>query len=192
VAGPPVSSVLPRFLLGLAGALAAGLVVFRGQLLNPAALPFQCVTVGALAAAMLALVRVSRHGAALLLVAAFGLARYGFAGSVGWLPGISGFLLAAGVYLVAVIFDLLARGGLVLGKFLLVGPLIGGLYLALTPFTDFYTLTSDDVTRTLMLRFLVGMILGDGAGLGVELADLPAAAAAARKRAAETEGRESD
>jgi hypothetical protein len=192
VAGLSVKSFLPRFLIGLAGALAAGFVVFRWQALNPAALPFQCITVGALTAAMLTLVRISRHGAALLLVVAFGLARYGFAGSVGWLPGISGFLLAAGIYLVAVIFDLLARGGLVLGKFLLVGPLIGGIYLALTPFTDFYTLTSDDVTRTLMLRFLVGMILGDGAGLGVELADLPAAAAAARRRAAEADEEQSE
>ena len=180
-------SFLVRFLIGLAGALAAGAAVFRWQAFDPGSLPFQCVTVGALTAALLALVRVSRHGAALLLVVAFGLARYGFAESVGWLPGTSGFLLAGGIYLVAVIFDLLARGGLVLGKFLLVGPLIGGLYLALTPITDFHTLTSDDVIRTLLLRFLVGMILGDGAGLGVELADLPAAAAAARRKAAEKE-----
>jgi hypothetical protein len=175
---------LLRFLFGLAGALAAGLLVFRGQLFDPGGLPFQCVTVGALTAAMLALVRLSRPGSVLLLIAAFGLARYGFAESLGWLPGISGFLLAAGIFLVALIFDLLARGGLALGKFLLVGPLIGGIYLALTPITEFHALTSDDVTRTLMLRFLVGMILGDGAGLGVELVELPGAAAAARRKAA--------
>jgi len=54
---------------------------------------------------------------------------------------------------------------------------------ALTPITDYYTLTSDDVMRTLLLRFLLGLIMGDGAGLGVELADLPAAAAAARSKA---------
>jgi len=185
-------SFLVRFLIGLAGALAAGALVFRGQAFAPGGLPFQCVTVGALTAALLALVRVSRHGAALLLVAAFGLARYGFAESLGWLPGSSGFLLAAGIYLVAVIFDLLARGGLALGKFLIVGPLIGGIYLALTPITDFHTLTSDDVTRTLMLRFLVGMILGDGAGLGVELADLPAAVAAAAARRKADEAGEAD
>ena len=185
-------SFLVRFLIGLAGALAAGAVVFRWQILEPGTLPFQCITVGALTAAMLALVRVSRHGAAWLLVAAYGLAGYGFAGALGWLPGTAGFLLAAGIYLVAVIFDLLARGGLVLGKFLIVGPLIGGLYLALTPVTDFHTLTSDDVMRTLMLRFLVGMILGDGAGLGVELADLPAAASAARRTAAEAEKKQSE
>lgn len=183
MAGPAVKAFLPRFLLGLAGALGAGLVVFRGQIFEPGQLLFQCVTVGALTAGLLALVRVSRHGAALLLVVVFGLGRFGFAGSTGWLPGISGFLLAAGVYLIAVIFDLLARGGLILGKFLLVGPLIGGLFVALTPITDYYTLTSDDVMRTLLLRFLLGLIMGDGAGLGVELADLPAAAAAARSKA---------
>jgi hypothetical protein len=181
VRGPAFKAALPRFLLGLAGAVAAGLVVFRGRVFDPGDLSFQCVSVGALTAGLLALVRISRHGGALLLVVLFGLARYGFAGTSGWLPGISGFLLGAGLYLVAVIFDLLGRSGLALGKFLLAGPLIGGIYLALTPITDFYTLTSDEVTRTLLLRFLVGLILGDGAGLGVELAELPAAAAAARR-----------
>lgn len=183
MAGLSPSGFVARFLLGWSGAVAAGLVVFRGDVFRPGDAAFQCVTVGALSAAMLALVRGSRHGAALLLAVAFGLGRYGLAASVGWLPAVSGFLVAAGVYLIAVIFDLLARGGLLLGKFLLVGPLIGGLFLALTPITDFHTLTSDDVTRTLMLRFLLGLILGDGAGLGVELAELPAAAAAARRKA---------
>jgi len=188
VAGPSRSGFLTRLLLGWSGAVAAGLVVFRGAVFAPGDLPFQCVTAGALCAAMLALVRTSRHGVALLLIAVVGLGRYGLAGSTGWLPGTGGFLLAAGAYLVAVIFDLLARGGLALGKFLLVGPLVGGLYLALTPITEFHTLTSDDVTRTLLLRFLLGLILGDGAGLGVELAELPAAAAAAaaRRRAEES------
>jgi len=183
VAVPSSSGFPARFLLGWSGAVAAGLIVFRGAVFEPGQPAFQFVTVGALSAGMLALIRGARYGAAALLAVVFGLGRYGLAGSVGWLPSISGFLVAAGVYLVAVIFDLLARRGLILGKFLLIGPLIGGLFLALTPITDFNSLTSDDVTRTLLLRFLLGLILGDGAGLGVELAELPAAAAAARRRA---------
>jgi hypothetical protein len=167
-----------RLVLGIAGALGAGWLVFRALVFDPTHPAFQCVTVGILCSAVLASVRVGSHGLVLVFVVVFGLSRYGLTDTGGWLFGLSGFLLGAGIYLVALIYDLLGRRGLVLGKFLLVGPLLGGLFLALTPMVEFRTLTSDAATRTLMVQVLIGLLIGDGAGFGVEMAELPRAIAA--------------
>jgi hypothetical protein len=58
------------------------------------------------------------------------------------------------------------------GKFLILGPLIGGLYLALTPLVEFHALTSSSVMWILLEHVLLGVVIGDGAGLGVEVAEL--------------------
>jgi hypothetical protein len=39
---------------------------------------------------------------------------------------------------------------------------------------EFHTLTSNGVVRALALQVLVGLLIGDGAALGVEVAELPA------------------
>ena len=103
---------------------------------------------------------------------AFGLLRLGLIESRGWLIAISGLLLAAGIYLSSIIFDLLGRRGMVFGKFLILGPLVGGLYLALTPMTEFGALTRNGVMYVLMEHVLLGVVIGDGVGLGVEVAEL--------------------
>jgi hypothetical protein len=185
VAHPLLKAFLVRFVSGLAGATALGWLVFRGAVFDPRELAFQCVTVGALTAGVLAAVRVKTHGLALLLVIVFGLGRLGLAGTQGWLLAISGILLATGVYLLALIFDMLAGKGLPFGKFLIMGPLLGGVYLALAPMVEFHTLTSNGVVRALALQLLVGLLIGDGAALGVEVAELPAVVAARLKPAAE-------
>jgi hypothetical protein len=186
VSRPLLKALLVRFLAGLAGSAGLGWIVFRGTVFHPAEISFQCITVGALTAGMLAAVRLSRHDLAVLLIVVFGMGRFGLAGSEGWLFAFSGFLLAAGVYLSALIFDLLARKGLAFGKFLILGPLLGGIYVALVPLVQFYTLTSNEVVRALMIHLLLGLIIGDGAGLGVEIAELPHAAA---ERARQQEAR---
>lgn len=127
---------------------------------------------GGLAAAMLAAVRLSRHDLALVLVVAFGVARLGLAGAKGWAVASSGIILAAGIYLLALIFDMLGQRGVAFGKFLIVGPLLGALYVALTPLAEYHFLTTNGVTRTLMSRALLGLIVGDAVGFGVEAVEL--------------------
>ena len=51
--------------------------------------------------------------------------------------------------------------------------MLGGLFVALTPMVEFHTLTSNGASRMLMLQVLIGLLIGDGVGLGVELAELP-------------------
>lgn len=165
---------------GIAGALGAGALVFRGAVFDPAMPAFLFVTVGVLCAAVLAAVRISWHGLALVFIVVFGLGRYGLTQSGGWLFGLSGFLLGGGIYLVVLVFDLLGRRGLVMGKFLIMGPMLGGLFVALTPMVEFHTLTSNGASRMLMLQALIGVLIGDGVGLGVELVELPSARAARR------------
>lgn len=150
----------------------AGLLIFRSAIVVPEALAFQCVSVGAVAAGILSLVRLSRHGYALVLIAVFGVLRLGWIGSKGWVVGVSGFLLAGGLYLAAIIFDLLGRRGMAFGKFLILGPLVGGVYLALAPLIEFHTLTANGVMWTLVEHVLLGVVIGDGVGLGVEVAEL--------------------
>jgi hypothetical protein len=181
VAHPLLKAFSIRFVAGLLGSIAVGWLVFRGTVFDPRELAFQCVTVGALTAGVLAAVRVNTHGLAVLLVVVFGMGRLGLAGTQGWLLAISGILLATGIYLVALIFDMLGRRGLVFGKFLIMGPLLGGIYLALAPMVEFHTLTSNGVVRALALQVLVGLLIGDGAALGVEVAELPPYVAARLK-----------
>jgi hypothetical protein len=156
----------------MAGSLMAGLLIFRSAIVIPDHPAFQCITVGALTAGVLALVRIRCHGQAVVLMIAFALLRLGLVQSRGWLVALSGLLLAAGIYLTSLIFDLLGRKGLIFGKFLILGPLVGGLYLALTPMTEFSTLTSNGVMYVLMEHVLLGVVIGDGVGLGVEVAEL--------------------
>jgi hypothetical protein len=172
VAHPVLRGFLLRFWFGMAGSLMAGLLIFRSTIVMPGYPAFQCITVGALTAAVLSLVRINCHGQAVVVMIAFGLLRLGLIGSRGWLIAISGLLLAAGIYLSSIIFDLLGRRGMVFGKFLILGPLVGGLYLALTPMIEFGALTRNGVMYILMEHVLLGVVIGDGVGLGVEVAEL--------------------
>jgi hypothetical protein len=167
-----IKNFLVRFWFGIAGSLMAGLIIFRAAIVIPALPAFQCITVGIVLAAILSLVRLSRHGYALVVIAVFGVLRLGLVESRGWTMGASGFLLAGGLYLAAIIFDLLGRRGMMFGKFLILGPLVGGVYLALTPLVEFHALTANGVMRILMEHVLLGVVIGDGVGLGVEVAEL--------------------
>jgi hypothetical protein len=195
VARTLIKPLLVRFFAGLVGSVGLGWIVFRGALFDPTEIAFQCVTVGILTAGMLAVVRLSRHDLAALLIVVFGMGRFGLAGTEGWTFAVSGFLLAAGVYLAAVIFDLLAREGMAFGKFVILAALLGGINVALLPLVQFHTLTSNDVIRAVLIQLLLGLIIGDGAGFGVEMAELPAAVAERARRPgmrAETNGRRYD
>ena len=162
-----------RFGAGLAGAVVVGLIVFRASMLFPGHPAFECLTAGGLAAGMLTLVRVGRRSHALLLALAFGLLRFALAREIPLGSATAGLLLGLGLFVVALIFDLLARGGWRFGKFLLVGPLVGGVYLALAPITEAAQMNVLNAATLLVFRMALGMLIGEGVALGVELAELP-------------------
>jgi hypothetical protein len=121
---------------------------------------------------MLALVRKGRTVEGALLIPAYTGLRLAFAQSGGWRIGTSALLLAAGVFLVALIFDQLGRHGVRFGKFLVAGPLLGGVCLAVAPLSQLHALNMYDSFDPLMVQLFMGIVIGDGAGLGVELAEL--------------------
>ena len=69
------------------------------------------------------------------------------------------------------------------------GPLLGGVFLAAAPIAEFATLSAPGSVRTLLYYFFVGVLVGDGVGLGAELAELGVAAVAWRSS---REGRSDD
>jgi hypothetical protein len=175
VTPPALSTILVRFWFGAAGSLAAGLIAFGRAVFDPEGTAFFCVSVGTLAAGVFALVRVSRAGQALALVVFFALLQRLLGG---WPAAAAGLVFGVGALLVALIFDLLARRGFYFGKFLIAGPLLGGVFLAAAPIAEFNSLTSTGAVRTLMYYVFLGVLIGDGVGLGVEIADLGVTAAA--------------
>jgi len=162
---------LLRFVCGIGGAVLVGAIVFRGAVLQPGEPAFECLTVGSLAAGLFTLVRTSMPVQAWLLALVFAALRLVFAPAP-WNEAIVGLVLGCGLLLVAVIFDLLAQSGWRLGKFLLVGPLVGGLYLALAPLTEFAAMNLSNAGRLLLFRPALGLLIGEGVALGVELAEL--------------------
>ncbi len=165
-------SVLPRFWMGLACAAGAGFLAFPGSLLRAESPVLEVIVLGALTAGILTLVRASCAGQALTLAILFGVLRFTLSGFVAWREGIVGVLLGFGVFIVALVYDELSEMGFRFGKFLVVGPLIGGACLALVPLSELGSLTSHSLIRPMLLGFFIGLVAGDGAGLGVELAEL--------------------
>ena len=161
-----------RFGLAYGAVLAIGYVVFRELLFETDAPQFQCVTAGALAAALLALMRSDRPRQAGALAVAIGFLRLGFAYSLGWPMALAGVLQVGGLYLVALIFDLLGRRGILFGKFLVLGPLLAGVFLATTPLAFSLRISGPEILPTMMHYVFLGLLIGDTAGLGIEVADL--------------------
>lgn len=168
----PVAGLAARTLAGAGGSALAGYLVFGASMFRPDQLGFRCLTIGTLTAAVFALMRTSRHVQAAVLAVAYGLFQLGLARSVGWIAASSGLVLGCGVLLVGLIFDLLARRGLLLGKFLITGPLLAGVYVAATPLAEFHDLTTANALPQILRSAYVALLIGDGVGLGVELADL--------------------
>jgi len=130
-----------RFAFGLGGGVGLSFLMFRQSIFDPRSPVFECLTASIVLAAILALLRSDRQTQAGALAVAIALLRLGFAQSQGWTVAIAGVMLTGGIYLIALVFDLLARRGILFGKFLVVGPLLGGVYLATVPLASFYTVT---------------------------------------------------
>ena len=167
--------MMVRFWSGIAGGALAGLAVFRWSLFQPGHPAFECLTVGALTAGLFALARQSQRGEALALALAFGGVRFLLTPVVRFNALLAGLALGFGLFVVALIFDLLARRGWRFGKFLLVGPLVGGVFLALAPITEQSAMNVHNAAQLLLFRVALGVLIGEGVALGVELADWPLA-----------------
>jgi len=168
--------VVLRFAAGTLGSFLAGLIAFRREVFDVGNPAFQCVPMGALGAAILALSRASRPRTALQLVGAFALVQFGATWHSGWFRAAAmaawSVAIGLGLWLVAAIYDQLARLDVRLGKFLVVGPLLGGVYFAATPLASFAAGEPDGVLRSLWWNGFLGIVLGDGLGAAVELVEL--------------------
>jgi hypothetical protein len=167
-----LSLITLRSGLGFATVTLVSALVFRSNVFVPSSPMFRCLTAGAMLAAITALMRTDRMTQAAGLAAAFALLRLGFAQSQGWMVAIAGTIEVGGLFLIALIFDLLARRGILFGKFLVLGPMLGGVYLATTQLSVLFQSTGADLLRTLMQYVFLGLLIGDSVGFGVEVADL--------------------
>jgi hypothetical protein len=165
-------SLALRLLMGLGFSLLVSFLVFRAEVFNPQSPMFRCVTAAVMLAALLSLMRDGRLTQAGALATAFALVRLGFAQSEGWTVAIAGAIEIGGMFLVALIFDLLARKGILFGKFLVLGPMLGGVYLATTQLASVYRVSGVDLLPMLMRYVFLGLLIGDSVGFGVEVADL--------------------
>jgi len=169
-------ALLLRFAAGTAGSIGFGFLTFGSSVFDPGNPRFQCLTVGPLGASMLALVRGSRHRAALAVGAAFGLLQVGLSWGLGSPRALTGPLwslfLCGGLFIIAVIFDLLAEAGHRLGKFLVLGLLLSGVYLAGTPLMGLGQGVGDGGIFPFLFNAFLGIVIGDGVGVCVELVEL--------------------
>jgi hypothetical protein len=170
------SGAILRFAAGVLGSTVAGWIAFRGDIFNIASPAFQCVTIGVLAAAILAMVRSGYTIGALRLVAAFALLQFGATWSSGPFPALAMAAWSAsiglGLFLASTFFDLLAQLGIRFGKFLVVGPTLGGIYFAATPLASFVAGEPQGVLRSLWWNAFLGIVIGDGIGAAVEVIEL--------------------
>jgi hypothetical protein len=167
-----VWAAIARFLAGWTGTAAAGLAVTSLTDLFPWA---RCLAVGVLVSAVLSLVRTGMPRQALLVIAGATALQVGAAVSAGPLraagSGAATLALGSGVFAAGVVFDRLAVMGLRSWKFLVVGPLMAGMYAAVSPLTLMGDAGALEAFRTLSLNALLGILIGTASGLGIEIAD---------------------
>jgi hypothetical protein len=181
---------LVRFVAGWWGGVGLATVAFGWQrVLTPGGTYFGSVLACAFVAAILTLVRAGMPVAATGMACLFALlefASHWHAGLGRALAALAAYaIVGAGTLLVAILFDLLARSRVRIGKFLLMGPLLGGVYLAAAPAATLFHDIPGGATRALLLSVFSGIVVGDGVGLGVELVELFMDAGASRGATAE-------
>ena len=159
-----------RFWLGLLGAVAAGLVVYRLEVFDPLSPAFKVLTLGSTFAGMLALWRSSARGHTVALSAAYALFCLGFVSTHGWMTALSGTAVGVGLLATTLVFDRLAAR-IPFGKFIIVGPMVAILLAAATPMLEFRDLVPLGSINAIIAYGQLGWILGMGVAAGVELSD---------------------
>lgn len=165
-----------RFLAGGGFAVLAGTALFPNALLGIEQRPVPAIAVGLLAAGILALVRIERPLGALALALAASVLELGLTIDHGWprllLEPMWLLLVGGGAFLAAVVYDGMARRSYRFGKFLVLGTLFAGIYVAATPVALLVQPLARPVGGELMLNAFLGILVGDAVGLGVELVEL--------------------
>jgi hypothetical protein len=182
---PRAAAFAARFAAGFAAVLCFTGLFWR---LSPDDLPSSasCLASGALAAGMFAFVRGGQAVQALALGAAavsFQLAALWYQGPARALAAAAGNLVeTGGIATSAVVFHLLAERGVRFGKFLLTGPMVAVAFAAAGPASLVGAPASDSPLRPLITGGLIGLIVGDAVGLGLEAGELGARLLQARGR----------
>ncbi len=158
------------FVLGCAGAAGLALLVFGEAALDLATQGSRCLTLGVLLSGLIAFVRLEARGLAAALALGHGAAAIAFSGPP-WQQSIATALIGAGACLVALVYDELDRAGVRFGKFLVTGPLLAGVTLAVAPLTE-WGVPASETGKALLFQILIGVLAGDGVGFGAELAGL--------------------
>jgi hypothetical protein len=165
-----------RFLAGGGLAVLAGTALFPPALVGIEQRPVPSIAVGLLAAGILALVRMELSAAALALAVAAAVLELGLSVDHGWprvvLEPVWLLLVGGGLFLAAVVYDGMARSRYRFGKFLVLGTLFAGIYVAMTPLALIVQPLARPVGGELMLNAFLGMLVGDAVGLGVEILEL--------------------
>lgn len=188
-----------RFTFALLGVAAATAVAFFRHLEQLYEQAPQIVAVGLLLAAMLATIRIGWYGRALaiaMLLVPLRLSLTRLPASAGEvptqalasavapmhaLPGsvrelaadlFGGLALGLGLFAIALVYDALARRGWRFGKFLVLGPLLGVLQVAMVPMQQTLEMVPSVSFTQLLTAFYVGVVVGDGAGFGAEVFEL--------------------
>ena len=175
----PPSRTIPRFAIlwtaGLAGTVLAGALAFGPAVFVPGRPPFQAVNAGLLVAGVFAAVRASRPSTAIALVSGWTALHLGVSLEAGWPDVVArpGWCLGVGfgICLAAAIFHRLAQRGYAFGKFLIAGPMLAGFWVAATPVSLLGRGVHEGLVTDLLMNAFLGLVIGDGAGLGVEAAE---------------------
>lgn len=186
---------MSRFVFALLGVAAATVVAFFRHLEQLHDEAPTIVSVGVLLSIMLATIRVGWHGRALVLAILLIPLRLSLKrlpggvdaipadslGAVHFLPPglrefgvdlLGGLALGLGVFAIALLYDALAERGWRFGKFLVLGPMLGVLQVALVPMAQTLEFAPSVTFPQLLTAFYVGVVVGDGAGFGAEALEL--------------------
>jgi len=167
---------LAMFAAAMAGSLAGGWVAFRAGIFRPELPSFQVFTIGALMAGILTLTRIGRVSAAAVLGVGWILYQFGEVMDDGLFRIVSHTIwsvtMVTGIFIITLIWEFLARRGFRLGKALLAGPLLGGVYVAAIPVTLLEGVSSGSALRSMLLTLFLGIVIGDGVGIGVEIVEV--------------------
>ncbi len=169
------SEILLRTVAGLLGSALAAWAAFGGVLLEPALPPFRSLTIGLAFSGIAALYLSGRRGQALFIPVAWAAAQLGLTWDSGALRSLAQTALAlalgGGLFVIAVIYERLAARNWRVGKFLVVGPLLGGLYMAVTPLGLLGVPGHSRAVAELWMNLQIGLVTGDGAAFLMELVD---------------------
>jgi hypothetical protein len=157
---------------GLVGSTVAGLLRYGGDVLILNSLPFLFVAYGITGSLVFAVYH--QRGASNALTAATLLSAVQFGVSVGWVPVWNAAIWSFGVNTTVVLLAFLFErrlGYLKHGKTIVVGLMLGVVFVLLTLLVNLFSGTPPVPASTFQYNFVDGALLGLGLGFGVDLGE---------------------